>query len=129
MGKALDTYAQDVLDYIHEHAAQWSDADDPRISADADGWYYNGSLHILAKEISPRAQPAELVRRLETTGCVANVKRGVWKIIHDKVLDGLESEDTGINGIKLPVETPLMRRMSELEARVARLEEELKKRS
>src|SRR5579875_3153040 len=117
----LDERAQTVLDALFE---MLRDIDNPRTTVDYDGsMYYLGSLHILCREVSPGVNPDTIVKRLEQAGCISSAERGKWEIHHNNVYDGqvegdkLDPVPATTRRRRLPVETPLSRRMATLEGR------------
>ena len=74
--RARERYAEAILSALWKLAEQ----DDRRMTADKDGVYFCGSLHIVVRELIPQAQQGEVVNILKSTGAVTNVSHGFWRL-------------------------------------------------
>jgi hypothetical protein len=81
--KAQERYAQETLDYL------WDNAEDICV-ANADGVFYQGSLHMLIGRIRPSAQRGDVVNILRESGSIANAGHALWELRRRQIFEDEE---------------------------------------
>lgn len=76
--RAQDRYAQEVLTYLWDHAADICEASE-------DGVFYRGSIHMLVRKSQPRAQAGDVVSILKSVGAIQQVQHGLWLLVRKEV--------------------------------------------
>ena len=75
---AQERYAQELLDYLWAH-------EEDILSRTADGVFYQGSIHMLTRRVTPSGQAGDVVNVLKESGAITNVAHGVWKVNREQV--------------------------------------------
>src|SRR5579875_2101480 len=70
---AQDKYAQEVLDWLWMHQEDMLEETGGEL-------YYRGSIHMLVKKVTPRAQAGDVTNILRTSGAISSAAHGIWRI-------------------------------------------------